>query len=256
MRRRILDFGIKFKYFEFLEWSRKRFAVRIIYMSYEFGKIAVRLFTVVLCLSASVPAFAQDFPVSAVMEDEAVDVEVCQDFICSKLREEILNEASKCRPLASFKRRRMHVRRTKASNSCKLFHDENFKSSKGKCSAAIREACERSGIDGKFLAENAFNLHKKGLLEKAGFVNMIWKYDEKSAPLGSILTYVGGVGHRYGHIEVRVNPHLYCSDHCTDTPVTGHSAATQRGYKLVGVYLPFTSSIQITAHAGDKPAVN
>lgn len=46
---------------------------------------------------------------------------------------------------------------------------------------------------------------KKGLLEKAGFVNMIWKFDEESAPLGAILTYVGGVGHRYGHIEVRVN---------------------------------------------------
>src|SRR4051812_4786865 len=75
-------------------------------------------------------AFAQDFPVSAALEDEAVDVEICQDFICSKLREEILVEASKCRPLASFKRRRMHVRRTKAVNSCKLFHDNNYKLSK------------------------------------------------------------------------------------------------------------------------------
>jgi hypothetical protein len=204
---------------------------------------------VVVALLMDTPfSTAQDFPVSAVLETEAQDVEVCQDFICSKLREEILVEASKCRPLASFKRRRMHVRRRVASNSCKVFHDSNYKSSKGKCSAAIREACEKSGIDGKFLADNAYNLHKKGMLEKAGFVNMIWKYDEQTAPLGSILTYVGGVGHRYGHIEVRVNPSLYCSDHCTDHPVTGVSPATKRGYKLVGVYLPFTSSIQVSAY--------
>lgn len=195
--------------------------------------------------------WAQDFPVEAILEPEAADVEVCQDVVCSKLREEILVEAAKCRPLASFKRRRMHVRRKTAQNSCKLYQDNNYKSSKGKCSAAIRQACERSGVDGQFLVENAYNLQKKGLLEKAGFVNMIWKYDQTTAPLGAILTYVGGVGHRYGHIEVRVNPHLYCSDHCTDHPVTGRSAATERGYKLVGVYLPFASSIQVSSH-GDS----
>lgn len=209
-----------------------------------------------LAMAATPPAFAQEdegeVPVSSIIETEVSDVEVCQDFTCSKLREEILNEAAKCRPLASFKRRRMHVRRARAANSCKLFRDKNLNASKGKCSAAVREACERAGIDGKFLAENAYNLQKKGLLEKAGFVNMIWKYDEKTAPLGAILTYVGGVGHRYGHIEVRVNPNLYCSDYCTDKPVTGHSPATQKGYKLVGVYMPFTSSIQVTAHV-DSP---
>src|SRR5271168_3106764 len=129
----------------------------------------------------------EEFPRELVLEDQAEDVEVCQDAVCSRLREEILVEASKCRPLASFKRRRMHVRRTKAANSCKLFHDENYRLSKGKCAAAIREACERSGVDGKFLAENAYNLQKKGLLEKAGFVNMIWKYNEQTAPLGAIL---------------------------------------------------------------------
>jgi len=194
------------------------------------------------------PVHSQDFPVSAILEDEAEDVEVCQDFICTRLREEILVEASKCRPLASFKRRRMKVRRKIASNSCKVFRDDNYRFSKGKCSAAIRQACDRAGIDSQFLAENAYNLQKKGLLEKAGFVNMIWKYDEKSAPLGAVLTYVGGVGHRYGHIEIRVNPNLYCSDHCAEHPVTGISPATKRGYKLVGVYLPFTASIQISAY--------
>jgi hypothetical protein len=144
-----------------------------------------------------------DLPVDMILEEEAADVEVCQDFICSKLREEILVEASKCRPLASFKRRRMRVKRSRAANSCKMFQDENFKLSKGKCSAAVREACERTGIDAKYLADNAYNLHKKGLLEKAGFVNLIWKYNEQSAPLGAILIYVGGSGHRYGHVEVR-----------------------------------------------------
>lgn len=186
-------------------------------------------------------------PVDMIMEDEAADVEVCQDFICNKLREEILVEASKCRPLASFKRRRMRVRRSKAANSCKIFREENFKFSKGKCAAAIKEACERSGIDAKYLNQNAYNLHKMGLLEKAGFVNMIWKYDEKNAPLGSILIYVGGTSHRYGHVEIRVNPSLYCSDFCNDHAVTEGSARLQEKYKLVGVYLPFTSSIQITA---------
>ncbi len=200
--------------------------------------------------------FAQDFPREMVQENDAADVEVCQDPVCGKLREEILVEASKCRPLASFKRRRMRVRRTVAANSCKLFHDENYRLSKGKCSAAIRQACERSGIEGKFLAENAYNLQKKGLLEKAGFVNMIWKYDEASAPLGAILTYVGGTGHRYGHIEVRVNPNLYCSDHCNDHAVTGKNPALNRKYKLVGVFLPFASSIQVTAATINPTPVN
>lgn len=209
-----------------------------------------------LLMVSSELLLAQDFPRELVLEDEAEDVEVCQDFVCSRLREEILVEASKCRPLASFKRRRMHVRRTIAANSCKLFHDDNYLMSKGKCSAAIRQACERAGIDGRFLAENAYNLQKKGLLEKAGFVNMIWKYDEHTAPLGSILTYVGGLGHGYGHIEVRVNPHLYCSDHCNDHPVSGQSSATNRRYKLVGVYLPFASSIQISAQTSPSGGVN
>lgn len=137
------------------------FADRIIYMPIEMRKITAQLLAVFFCVGTALPAVAQG-PVSVVLEDEAADVEVCQDFICTKLREEILVEASKCRPLASFKRRRMRVRRAKSSNSCKLFHDENYKTSKGKCSAAIRQACERSGIDGRFLAENAFNLHKKG----------------------------------------------------------------------------------------------
>lgn len=195
-------------------------------------------------------------PVDQIMEKEAVDVEVCHDFICSKLREEILVEASKCRPLASFKRRRMRVKRSKAANSCKLFQDRNFTLSKGKCSAAIRGACERSGVDGRYLAVNAYDLHKKGLLEQAGFVNMVWKYDEVNAPLGAILIYVGGVGHRYGHVEVRVNPSLYCSDHCNGKPVTGVSAATNTRYKLVGVYLPFPSSIQITSSTEPSQNIN
>lgn len=183
-------------------------------------------------------------PVAQLIEEEASDVEVCQDFICTKLREEILVEASKCRPLASFKRRRMRVRRSKANNSCKLYRDNNFKQSKGKCSAAIREACERAGVDARYLNQNAYDLHKKGLMEKAGFVNLIWKYNEASAPLGAVLIYVGGSGHRYGHVEVRVNPSLYCSDYCNSHAVSTKASAK---YKLVAVYLPFTSSIQMTA---------
>ena len=210
----------------------------------------VKLVVAMLILSGEV-LYAQeavlDLPVEMIMENEAEMVEVCQDFVCTRLREEILEEATKCRPLASFKRRRLRVRRAKAANSCKLFQDANFKQSKGKCAAAVRNACERSGIDGRYLAENAYSLQKKGLLEKAGFVNMIWKYDEHSAPLGAILTYVGGLGHGYGHIEVRVNPHLYCSDYCNDSPVSGQSAAANRRYKLVGVYLPFASTLQLNA---------
>lgn len=188
-----------------------------------------------------------DLPLDMVMEKEAADVAVCQDFICTKLREEILVEAAKCRPLANFKRKRMRVRRSRAANSCKMFKDRNFALSKGKCSAAIRDACVRAGVDAKYLISDAYNLQKKGLLEKAGFVNMIWKYNETTAPLGSILIYVGGAGHRYGHVEIRVNPSLYCSDHCNARPVTGENAVLQKKYKLAGVYLPFTSSIQITS---------
>jgi hypothetical protein len=200
--------------------------------------------------------YAQDLPVEAIMEEEASDVEVCQDFICTRLRQEILLEASKCRPLAQFKRRRMRVKRSRAANSCKLFHDDNFKLSKGKCSAAIRSACDHSGVDARYLNVNAYDLQKKGLMEKAGFVNMIWKYDENSAPLGSILIYVGGVGHHFGHVEIRVNPSLYCSDHCNTHAVTAQSDATRARYKLVGVYLPFTSSIQITSTDQSNPVAN
>ena len=210
-----------------------------------------KLFVLAALLFAVECLWAQDLlniPIAQFIEDEASDVEVCQDFICTKLREEILVEASKCRPLASFKRRRMRVKRSKANNSCKLYRDNNFKLSKGKCSAAIRDACERSGVDGRYLNQNAYNLHKKGLMEKAGFVNLIWKYDEQSAPLGAILIYVGGAGHRYGHVEVRVNPSLYCSDYCNTRAV---SSNLSNRYKLVGVYLPFTSSIQLTASTKD-----
>ncbi len=197
-----------------------------------------------------------DWPVDQVIEEEAADVEVCQDFICNKLREEILVEASKCRPLANFKRRRMRVRRAKAANSCRIFQDRNFSLSKGKCAAAIKYACVRSGIDGKYLVADAYNLHKQGMMEKAGFVNLIWKYNEFNAPLGSVLVYLGGASHRYGHVEIRVNPSLYCSDHCNEHPVSGVSPLLQKKYRLVGVYLPFTSSIQISSTPKPAPDVN
>ena len=208
---------------------------------------------------ASIPSSLtanQELPIEAIMEEEAADVEVCNDWICQRLREEVLVAASKCRPIASFKRRRMRLRRAVAANSCKLFHDTNYRMSKGKCSAAVREACERSGIDARYLNVNAYDLHKKGLMEKAGFVNLIWKYNEQSAPLGSTLVYLGGVGHRYGHVEIRVNPSLYCSDHCTNHAVTAVSQATRARYKLVGVYLPFTSSIQMAQVPGAVPTRN
>jgi hypothetical protein len=85
---------------------------------------------------------------------------------------------------------------------------------------------------------------------------MIWKYNENTAPLGSVLVYEGGVGHHYGHVEIRVNPSLYCSDHCNSHPVTGQSAATNAHYKLAGVYLPFTASIQITSTNDSPPSRN
>lgn len=203
-------------------------------------------------------AFAEvlDWPVDQVIEEEAADVEVCQDFICNKLREEILVEASKCRPLANFKRRRMRVRRAKAGNSCRIFQDKNFALSKGKCAAAIKDACVRSGIDGKYLVEDAYNLHKKGMMEKAGFVNLIWKYNEFNAPLGAVMVYVGGASHRYGHVEIRVNPNLYCSDHCNKHPVSGQSLLLKNKYRLVGVYLPFTSSIQISSKTALPQGIN
>ncbi|MGE0527719.1 MAG: hypothetical protein AB7G93_05510 [Bdellovibrionales bacterium] len=221
----------------------------------------MRTFIVVLLVAINVSeaVWAQDLPelpIDSIIEDEVSDVEVCQDFICSKLREEILIEAAKCRPLASFKRRRMRVRRSRARDSCKLFGEKNFTLSKGKCSAAIRSASERAGVDADYLAMNAYDLHKRGMMEKAGFVNMIWKYDETTAPLGSVLIYVGGVGHRYGHVEVRANPSLFCSDHCNDKPVSAVNRGTQNKYKLVGVYLPFPSSIQLTSTTRPQPPIN
>jgi hypothetical protein len=218
--------------------------------------LALWSLTTLSLIATSATAQFVELPVDMIIEEEAADVEVCQDFICNKLREEILVEASKCRPLANFKRKRMRVRRKNARNSCRIFQDKNFELSKGKCSAAIRDACVRSGIDARYLAADAYNLHKNGLLEKAGFVNLIWKYNEFNAPLGSILIYVGGAGHRYGHVEIRANPNLYCSDHCNEHPVSGVSDLLKKKYRLVGVYLPFTSSIQISAKSAPGPDIN
>jgi hypothetical protein len=241
----------------FLEFAGQKMSDKLTKMQIaKLARAALTLISLAWGMTHGAPLYAQDLPVEAVMEEDVADVEVCQDFICTRLRQEILAEASKCRPLASFKRRRMHVRSSRAANSCKLFHDDNFKLSKGKCSAAVKGACERSGVDARYLNVNAYDLQKKGLMEKAGFVNLIWKYDETTAPLGSILIYVGGVGHRYGHVEVRVNPSLYCSDHCNSHAVTAQSTATRSRYKLVGVYLPFTSSIQITAINDRVPSRN
>ncbi len=190
----------------------------------------------------------EDLPIYKIVEDEASDVEVCQDALCNRLREEILLEANKCRALARFKRRRMRVRRSRAGNSCRVFKDRNFSQSKGKCSAAIRSACQKSGIDAHELNVNAYDLHKRGLMEKVGFVNLIWKYDEFTAPLGSVLIYIGGIGHRYGHVEIRVNPTLYCSDYCNNHAVSAGSRTAGQRYRLVGVYLPFSSSIQLSSN--------
>ena len=77
-----------------------------------------------------------------------------------------------------------------------------------------------------------------------------------NAPLGSVLIYVGGASHRYGHVEIRVNPNLYCSDHCNNHPVSGQSDLLKKKYRLVGVYLPFTSSIQISAQSATADGVN
>lgn len=198
---------------------------------------------VLLALVIATPAWAVRVPRS-LSERQAEDVEVCQDAICAKMREQILVEAYRCRKLAQFKMRKMQGMPLVASNSCGFFAKQNFRRSKGLCSRAVRAATQRAGLDSNGLKGSAYNLQKKGLLERAGFVNMIWKYNESSAPLGAILIYVGGVGHNFGHIEIRVNPNLYCSDHCSPRPISAHNLATKRRYKLAGVYLPFTSSIQ------------
>lgn len=215
----------------------------------------VRFLVIILVLSEAIWA-SDDLPIYKIVEDEAADVEVCMDPTCQRLREEILAEANKCRALASFKRRRMRVRRSRASNSCRVFRDRNFSQSKGKCSAAIRSACQRAGVDARDLNVNAYDLHKRGLMEKVGFVNLIWKYDEFTAPLGAVLVYVGGLGHRYGHVEIRVNPTLYCSDYCNNHAVSAGSPAAKNRYKLVGVYLPFSSSIQLTSNEASSSRVN
>lgn len=221
----------------------------------------MRIFVLSLALALVSVVHAQELPIESILEDEVTpDIEVCQARECNMIRQQILVQAAKCRPLARFKERRMarmgRIRRgrKRGADSCKLFHNDNFKLSKGKCSAAFRAACEASGIDGRYLNVDAYNLQKLGNMEKAGFVNMIWKYNESTAPLGAILVYVGGVGHHYGHVEVRVNPNLFCSDHCNSHAVTAQSAATRARYKLAGVYLPFTSTIALTASNDNKPS--
>jgi hypothetical protein len=198
-----------------------------------------------ICLLALIPAVAMAARVPLGLTEKNVeDVEVCRDAVCDKLREQILVEAYRCRPLAKFKKGSVRGQPLILSNSCGYFGAKNFRTSKGVCSRAVRAATRHAGMDSAALKDNAYNLQKKGLLEQAGFVNMIWKYNEDTAPLGSILIYVGGRGHNYGHIEVRANPHLYCSDHCSDRPISEHNSVTSRRYKLSGVYLPFSSSIQ------------
>ena len=95
---------------ESLEYPRERILATMVSMRLMYVFLA-------LIMVAGEVATAQDFPIEYIMENEAQDVEVCHDYLCDRLREEILVEATKCIPLASFKRRRMHVRRTRAANS-------------------------------------------------------------------------------------------------------------------------------------------
>jgi hypothetical protein len=205
---------------------------------------------ILFCLVIGGEARALRLP-HTLFEKQVEDVEVCQSSVCTKLREQILREAFRCRSLANFKQRQMNIPLNQTANSCTLFQKKNFRTSKGECSAAVRMATQRAGIDEVVLRDNAYGMQKNGTLEKAGFVNMRWKYDENNAPLGAILIYVGGLGHSFGHIEVRVNPHLYCSDHCSDKPISQHNARTERRYKLSGVYVPFSSSIE-TVNLGTR----
>jgi len=206
---------------------------------------ALKILMVVLSLYAT-QAWAVRVPRS-LTEHQVEDVEVCQDAICNKLREQILVEAYRCRPLAHFKMAKMQGQPSMIANSCGFFPEKNFRTSKGVCAKAVRAVIGKAGLNTEELKDSAYNLEKKGLLEQAGFVNLIWKYNEDTAPLGAILIYVGGRGHHYGHVEVRANPHLYCSDYCSPHPVSENSAKNSRRYKLAGVYVPFTSTIQAVA---------
>jgi hypothetical protein len=78
----------------------------------------------------------------------------------------------------------------------------------------------------------AHQAHTHGILAKEGFENLIAQgVTAVNAPLGAVLVYAGGPK-GYGHIELKLGSHEYCSDFCKAVP-GGHAL----NRKLIGVYV-------------------
>jgi hypothetical protein len=103
--------------------------------------------------------------------------------------------------------------------------------SKGWCKQAVREATEKAL---GFTLPGGSAISTKPTLER----RMTKLSNVKScgqAPVGAICLYSGGVGHNYGHIEVKTGRRRYCSDYCAANPI-----GTGRRYnrRFVGAYYP------------------
>lgn len=103
--------------------------------------------------------------------------------------------------------------------------------SKGLCRVAVRETLEEMGwLPVHPPGSNAKDLYP--WMEGQGYENQVSRYPNPgAAPAGCVLVYDGGPS---GHVEIKVDENTYCSDYCSDTPITEGRLRGQRFLK--GVY--------------------
>jgi hypothetical protein len=134
------------------------------------------------------------------------------------------------------------LRRASRASSAKCRHRAGrnicgVSRAKGLCFRGVKEALLTTGLVKKYLPGMYANqAHTQGILAKEGFVNLLDRgVTAEKAPLGAVLVYAGGPK-GYGHIELKLGSHEYCSDFCKAVP-GGHAL----NRKLLGVYVKRTN---------------
>lgn len=92
--------------------------------------------------------------------------------------------------------------------------------SKSLCAQAVRETLQELGLLDRTPGwpGRAIGYHTEGYLTRKGWRDVSSVYPSpESAPAGCVIVYSGGDA---GHIEIKVGENGYCSDYCSNTPIT------------------------------------
>lgn len=107
--------------------------------------------------------------------------------------------------------------------------------SKSLCAQAVRQTLTEVGLFHGELGwpNEAIEYHTEGYLTKQGFQDVTSLFPTPdSAPASCVLVYSGGES---GHIEIKVGTNGYCSDYCSNTPITENPRLVR---KHVATYCP------------------